>query len=99
MDKKLRQEQAGVREGRGCIDHIFVLRNMLEQCNEWQRKLLVNVVDFKKDFDSLHVDSRWEIVRNYGIPGKIVQLIKQFYANFSCTINSKVDTSYIVKSI
>jgi hypothetical protein len=43
-------------------------------------------------------DSLWEILRNYGIPSKIVQLIKQFYTNFSCTINSEADTSFLVKS-
>jgi hypothetical protein len=93
VDKKLRQVQAGFRKGRGGIDHKLVLINFLEQCHEWQRKLLVNVVDFEKAFDSLHRDSLWEILRNYGIPSKIVQLIKQFYANFSCSVNSKVYTS------
>jgi hypothetical protein len=98
VDKKIRQEQVGFRKGRGCIDHIFVLRNILEQCHEWQRKLLVNFVDFEKAFDSLHRHSLWEILRNYGIPSKIVQLIKQFYANFSCTINSEADTNFLLKS-
>ena len=27
-----------------------------------------------------------------------MQLIKQFYTNFSCTINSEADTSFLVKS-
>lgn len=38
------------------------------------------------------------VLRNYGIPGKIVHLIKQFYTNFSSTINSEADTSFLVKS-
>ena len=70
----------------------------LEQCLEWQRQLLVNSVDFEKAFDNLHRDSLWEMLRNYGIPSKIVQLIKQFYANVSCTINSEADTGFLVKS-
>ena len=70
---------------------------MLEQCLEWQRQLPVNFVDFEKDFDNLHRDSLWEMLRNYGIPSKIVQLIKQFYANFSCTINPEADTGFLVK--
>ena len=60
MDKKLRQEQAGFRKGIGYIYHIFVLGNILEQSHEWQKKLLVNFVDFEKAFDSLHRDSLWE---------------------------------------
>ena len=52
IDRTLRQEQAGFRQGRSCIDHIFVLRNILEQCAEWQRKIIINFVDFEKAFDS-----------------------------------------------
>jgi hypothetical protein len=37
-------------------------------------------------------------MKNYAIPSKIVQLIKQFYTNFSCTINSEADTNFLVKS-
>ena len=36
VDLKLREEQAGFRRGRGCIDHIFTLRNIIKQCAEWQ---------------------------------------------------------------
>ena len=48
VDKLLRPEQTGFRKGRGTTEHIFTLRNILEQCNEWQRQIYVNVVDFDK---------------------------------------------------
>ena len=53
-DRVLREEQAGFRPGRSCIDQIFVLRNILEQSNEWQSPLIVvNFIDFQKAaFDS-----------------------------------------------
>ena len=34
VDLKLREEQAGFRRGRGCLDH--TLKNIFEQCSEWQ---------------------------------------------------------------
>jgi hypothetical protein len=34
VDKSLRKEQAGFRKNRGCIDQIFALRNIIEQCTE-----------------------------------------------------------------
>ena len=52
VDLELREEQAGFRRGRGCIDHIFTLRNIIEQSTKWQRTLYVNFVHFAKAFDS-----------------------------------------------
>ena len=84
----LRQEQAGFRRNRGCTDQIFVLRNIIEQCTEWQRKLYINFIDFQKAFDSLNRDSLWKILRHYGLPTKNISLIKSFYDNFQCSIGN-----------
>ena len=54
MDENIRNEQAGFRKGRSCIDHIFVLSEILEQSAEWNNNLYVLYVDFEKAFDSLH---------------------------------------------
>ena len=91
VDKLLRKEQAGFRKGRRCTDQIFALRNIIEQCAEWQREMHVNFVDFEKAFDSIHRESLWCILRNYGIPKKLVTLIKSFYTNFRCTVNKGND--------
>ena len=98
VDTQLRSEQAGFRKGRSCSDHIFVLRNIIEQCTEWRRKLIINFVDFEKAFDSIHRESLWKILRHYGIPCKIVQLIKAFYTNFKCTVGTSPGTGFEVKS-
>lgn len=54
VDKQLRKEQAGFCGGRGYIDQIFALRNIIEQCTEWQRQIYINFVDFEKAFDSIN---------------------------------------------
>ena len=35
-------------------------------------------VDFEKAYDSMHRDSLWSILRAYGIPQRIVQIIRSF---------------------
>jgi len=97
IDVKLREEQAGFRKERGCSDQIFALRNIIEQCSEWQRQLYVNFVDFEKAFDSIHRDSLWNILRHYGIPTKVVNLIRSFYKNFRCSVGHN-DTFFEVKT-
>ena len=53
LNVTLREEQAGFRRGRGCIDQIFALRNIIEQSIEWNSPLYLNFIDFKKAFDSI----------------------------------------------
>ena len=38
VNDKLRQEQAGFRKGRGTVEQIFILRNIIEQCIEWNQE-------------------------------------------------------------
>ena len=86
VDDLLRNEQSGFRKGRGCTENIFTLRNILEQCTEWNRELYVNFIDYEKAFDSIHRDSLWQILRAYGIPQRIINIIKCFCSNFTCCI-------------
>jgi hypothetical protein len=93
IDSRLRQEQAGFRKGRGCIDQIFALRNIIEQCLEWNAPLHINFIDFRKAFDSVHRDTLWKILESYGIPEKIITLINLFYKNFECSVITGNKTS------
>ena len=62
VNSKLRDEQAGFRSGRGTVEQIFILRNIIEQVVEWQATLYITFVDFEKAFDSVHRES----MENYG---------------------------------
>jgi hypothetical protein len=100
VDTQLRREQAGFRQGRGCIDQIFALRNIIEQCTEWNASLVINFIDFKKAFDSIHRETLWKILRSYGIPPKIVTLMRKFYEHFECSVivNGELSEWFSVES-
>ncbi|XP_071123117.1 uncharacterized protein [Mytilus edulis] len=54
----------------------------------------INFIDFKKAFDSLHRETLWTILISYGVPQKIVTMIKCFYTNFACAVilnNKEID--------
>ena len=72
----MREEQACFRKHRGCADHIFVLRHIVEQCEEWRKSLALNFVDFQKAFDSIHRASMWKIVELHGFPRRMINIMK-----------------------
>ena len=59
----LRDEQAGFWQEPSTTDQIATLRNIIEQGHEWNTTLYANVVDFKKDLDSVD----WDIVEGTGL--------------------------------
>lgn len=48
VDCRPRKEQTGYRKGRRTTEHVFILRNILQQVNEWQATLYLNFIDFEK---------------------------------------------------
>ena len=100
VDTILREEQAGFRKGRSCTDHIFVLRQILEQSPKWHSSLYVVFVDFEKAFDSLHLSSLWKILRHYGIPQKLVNIIQSLYDEFECRVihNNQLTEPFMVNT-
>ena len=85
-EPKLRKQQAGFRKGRSCSDHIFTIRQIFEQSQEWNSTVFANFIDFEKAFDSVHRPALWKILRHYGIPSKIVNIIKMLYSNFHAKV-------------
>ena len=54
VDHVLSKQQAGFRKNKSTIDQIFILRNIIEQVNEWQATFHAHFVDFEKAFDSAY---------------------------------------------
>ena len=86
LDAELRQEQAGFRKEKSCTDQIATLRIIIEQSLEWNSPLYLNFIDFEKAFDSLDRNVIWKLLNHYGVPDKIVKIIKCMYTNFSCKV-------------
>ena len=86
VDEALRDEQAGFRKDRSCIDQIATLRIIVEQTIEWSSPLYLLFVDFEKAFNSLDREAMWRILRHYGIPNKIINMLKVQYQGFTCQL-------------
>ena len=53
------REQARLRPGSACVDHINTLRIMIKQYAEYRSDLQLVFVDFKKAFNSMERESLW----------------------------------------
>ena len=86
LDGRLRDEQAGFRKERSCCDQIATLRIIVEQTLEWNTGLYMVFVVFEKAFDSIDREMFWKILQHYGVPQKIVRMIKVFYIGFQARV-------------
>ena len=68
--------QCGFRRNRSTNDHIFCIRQMLEQKWEYNEEVHQLFIDFNKAYDSVRRDVLYRIVIEFGIPRKLVRLIK-----------------------
>ena len=94
VDRLLRQQQDGFRRGRSCTDQIFTLRQIIiEKVTEGRRPVIVNFIDFRKAFDSIHRPALWKILQQYGLPTKIVTVIQKLYEESSSAVRVNGDTS------
>jgi hypothetical protein len=68
--------QCGFRRNRSTTDHIFCIRQILE--NEWEHNAAVHqlFIDFKKAYDSVRREALYNNLVEFGIPKKLVRLIK-----------------------
>jgi len=83
VDQLLCQQRAGFRHGRSCMDQMFTLRQIIQKVTEGRRPVIVNFIDFCKEFGSIHRPALWKIVQHYGLPTKIVTVIQKLYEESS----------------
>ena len=86
VDTLLRDQQASFRKNRSCTDQIASLRIILEQSLEWNSSLYINFIDYEKAFDSIDRPTLWKLLRHYGVPEKITNIIRNSYEGLSCRV-------------
>ncbi|VDP24764.1 unnamed protein product [Schistosoma margrebowiei] len=86
VDAQLRDQQAGFRKDRSCTDQIATLRIIVEQSVEWNSSLYINFIDYDKALDSVDRTTLWKLLRHYGVPQKIVNIIRNSYDGLHCKI-------------
>jgi len=67
------------------VDQLFLIRQLSEKFFEKSRMIYNNFVDYRQAFDSVWQQGLWQVLRNYGIPEKMVKLLENLYSK---TVNA-----------
>ncbi|VDO74931.1 unnamed protein product [Schistosoma margrebowiei] len=100
IDAQHRDQQAGFRRERSCTDQIATPLIIVEQSIEWNSTLYINFIDYEKAFDSVDRTTLWKLLRHYGVPQKIVNIIRNSYDGLHCKIvhGGQLTKSFEVKT-
>ncbi|VDP05183.1 unnamed protein product [Schistosoma curassoni] len=86
VDAQLPDQQAGFRKDRSCTDRIATLRIIVEQSIEWNSSLYINFIDYEKAVDSVDRRTLRKLLRHYGVPEKIINIVRNSYDGLQCKV-------------
>ena len=85
IERRLREEttigdaQFGFMPGRGTVDAIFALRQMMEKHRKKQKGLLMVFIDLEKAYDRVPRQEVWRCMREKRVPEKYIRIIQDMY--------------------
>ena len=87
------ESQCGFRPERSCADAIFTVRLTIKKRKEHNLESWILFLDLVKAFDRIPRQLLWPILRKFGVPPKLVRLLKalhtQVFVNFETSGVSK----------
>ena len=85
-ERELPESQCGFRQGHGCTDMIFMVRQLTEKAIEHQSKQFLVFVDLQKAYDSVPREAMWVALRKLGAPDVLVDIVRSFHSNMVARI-------------
>ena len=72
--------QAGFRKGRGTRDQSANICWIMETARQFQKSIYFCFIDYAKDFDCVDHNKLWKILKEMGIPDRLICLLRNLYA-------------------
>lgn len=96
----IQDHQAGFIQGRSTCDQIFILQQLVSKNWEFGKDLHLLFVDFEKAYATVRRKYLWPVLTEFGIPQKLIQLIKECMNNSKCKIKvgTVISDSFEVQS-
>jgi hypothetical protein len=85
--------QAGFQSGKSTTDQLFALRQILEQCNEFNITTHHLFIDFKAAYDTIIRNEFYVGMSELNFPTKLIRLIKATFTIVMCCVKIQNDCS------
>ena len=89
--------QAAYQPGRGTIEQIFALEQIIEKAIEFNNPVFIVFIDFTKAFDSIKLGCLWKLLGETSINKRYIKLLKSTYDDSTASIKTDIGISRPVK--
>ena len=93
----LPETQAAYRPGRGTIDQIIALEQIIEKSIEFNNPVFIAFIDFTKAFDSIKLSCLWKLLEKTSLNKRYISLLKLTYDDSTAAIKTDIGTSETIK--
>ena len=90
-DDVLGEEQCVFRSVRGYIDQLFVMIQLREKFWAKVKDLFMAFMDLEKTYDRLDRDALWQVLRLYGVGGKLLKAVQSFEVDSTACIRIEIN--------
>ena len=87
------EEQCGFMQGRGCMDQVFAVRQECEKYLANGKDVFWAFKDLKKAYDTIDRHGMWQMLRVYGVGGKLLKAVQSFYVDSRACVRVGNDVS------
>ena len=88
MNPELPEVQAGFRKGRGNTDQIANIHWIIEKGREFHKNMYFCLSNHAKAFDCVDHNIMWKILKEVGISGHLICLLRNLYAGQEATVRT-----------
>ena len=85
------EAQCGFRPGRGCVDGVFTVKMAMMKRKEHGLESWILFLDLVKAFDRVPRELLWQVLEIFGIPAKLILLLKSLHA--------RVEVKFVINDV
>lgn len=75
------EEQNGFRRGRGGIDNLYILKEVIERSAKLGKKLYLTFLDLERAYDTVNRGKLMTLLKHIGVEERVIEVLKSMYEN------------------